>query len=132
MMKNKNVGSYLTIISAILAIVSLVLYNSVPNKMNITYGFLVAAIIVGVAGFFLAGVKVAGMDIGACAPIINAVLFGAAAVWGTNLMVAEIGYVATSLDPFSALYEWIYFMIPTCIGWVLCMVTAFLPMSKEA
>jgi len=51
----KAMGYYLTIAAAVLAIVGALLYGSVMYKLTLVYGFLAAAIVLGVVTAVFAG-----------------------------------------------------------------------------
>lgn len=128
MMKNKKgIASILIVLAAVLAVVSIILYGSVMYKYTPVYFMLGGAIVVALAGFALAGrlPKLSGY-----LPICVAALLASAAVWGSQLMVNQIGYVVAGLDGPETIMPWAYFLGVTVIAMVVSIVASFLPMAK--
>ena len=128
MMKNKKgIASILIVLAAVLAVVSIILYGSVMYKFTPVYFMLGGAIVVALAGFALACrlPKLSGY-----LPICVAALLASAAVWGSQLMVNQIGYVVAGLDGPETIMPWAYFLGVTVIAMVVSIVASFLPMAK--
>ena len=124
----KAMGYYLTIAAAVLAIVGALLYGSVMYKLTLVYGFLAAAIVLGVVTAVFAG-KHKLVNI---IPIINGALMASAAVWSASLMVNQIGYVVSGLDGVETIQSFIIFCVICVIGMILNIVASFLPMAADA
>jgi hypothetical protein len=124
----KAMGYYLTIAAAVLAIVGALLYGSVMYKLTLVYGFLAAAIVLGVVAAVFAG-KHKLVNI---IPIINGALMASAAVWSASLMVNQIGYVVSGLDGVETIQSFIIFCVICVIGMILNIVASFLPMAAAA
>lgn len=124
----KATGYYLTIAAAVLAIVGALLYGSVMYKLTFVYGFLAAAIVLGVVAAVLAG-KSKLVNI---IPIINGALMASAAVWSASLMVNQIGYVVSGLDGVETIQSFIIFCVICVLGMLLNIVASFLPMAEAA
>lgn len=124
----KAMGYYLTIAAAVLAIVGALLYGSVMYKLTLVYGFLAAAIVLGVVTAVFAG-KHKLVNI---IPIINGALMASAAVWSASLMVNQIGYVVSGLDGVETIQSFIIFCVICVIGMILNIVASFLPMAAAA
>ena len=119
---------FLTCAAAVLAIVAAVLYRGVLYRFTPVYFMLAGAAVLGVARYLIAGFmpRVAGYI-----PICMAAVLTSAAVWGTQLMVNQLGYVYAGLDPVSTIMTWIYFMLFTCVSIVLCVVASFMPVCLK-
>ena len=128
MMKNKKgIASILIVLAAVLAVVSIILYGSVMYKFTPVYFMLAGAAVVALAGFALAG-KLPTLS--GYFPICVSVLLASAAVWGSQLMVNQIGYVVAGLDGPETIMPWAYFLGVTVIAMVVSIIAAFLPMVK--
>lgn len=128
MMKNKKgIASILIVLAAVLAVVSIILYGSVMYKFTPVYFMLAGAAVVALAGFAIAG-KLPTLS--GYFPICVSVLLASAAVWGSQLMVNQIGYVVAGLDGPETIMPWAYFLGVTVIAMVVSIVAAFLPMAK--
>lgn len=129
---NKNVrsvGVYLTLAGGIIAAVSMFLYTKVMYRLSIVNYFLIGAIVLAVLAVILAGVVPVIANL---IPVAGAALMASAAVWGTNLMVNQIGYVYAGLDGMNTITGWIIFLVACLIGMILNVVAAFLPSAKTA
>ena len=129
-MKNKRgIASILIVLAAILAVVSIILYKGVMYKFTPVYFMLVGAVVVALAGFVLAGKlpRFSGYF-----PICVSALLASAAVWGSQLMVNQIGYVVAGLDGINTIMPWVYFLAVTIAAMLVSIIAAFLPMAKPA
>lgn len=118
----RGVSVFLTIVAGILAIVAAILYRGVMYRYQPVYIMLIAAAVVAAVRWVLAGFM---PRVASYFPICMAALLASAAVWGTQLMVNQLGYVYAGLDGISTIMTWIYFMGFTVVGMVLCIVAAF-------
>lgn len=129
-MKNKRgIASILIVLAAILAVVSIILYKGVMYKFTPVYFMLVGAVVVALAGFVLADKlpRFSGYF-----PICASALLASAAVWGSQLMVNQIGYVVAGLDGINTIMPWVYFLAVTIAAMLVSIIAAFLPMAKPA
>ena len=113
----------LTVVAAILAIVAAILYRGVLYTFKPVYAMLIAAAVVGCLRYVLAGFL---PRVASYLPICMAALLASAAVWGTQLMVNQLGYVYAGLDPISTIMTWIYFIGFTCVGMLLSIIASFM------
>ena len=119
MMKTKNVSA---LIAAVLAVAAAIVYRGVLYRYQPVYYMLIAAAVIACLRFVLAKSLPA---FSAYLPICVAVLFASAFVWGTSLMVNQIGYVYAGLDPVSSIMSWIWFAALCLIGMILSIVASF-------
>ena len=63
------------------------------------------------------------------ASVILSALLASAAVWGTQLMVNQLGYVYAGLDGVDTIMPWIYFMVCTVCGMLLSIFASFARVS---
>ena len=129
MKNNKSIASILIVLAAALAVVSIILYGSVMYKFTPVYYMLAGAAVLALAGFVLAG-KLPRFS--GYLPICVSALLASAAVWGSQLMVNQIGYVVAGLDGIETIRSWIVFLAVTVIAMILSIVASFLPMAREA
>ncbi|MCF0134683.1 MAG: hypothetical protein HUJ72_12520 [Blautia sp.] len=125
-MKGKTAGFYMTIVAALLSVVGAILYGSVMYKLNMVYGFLIAAIVLGVLAFLLGKTSVVNLI-----PVVNAVLMASAGVWAASLMVNQIGYVVAGLDGFNTIQSFVIFEVVAVLAMLLNIIASFLPMKKN-
>ena len=129
-MKNKKgTASILSILAAILAVVSIILYGKVMYKFQPVYFMLAGAAVVALVAFVLSG-KLPKLS--SYLPICVSALLASAAVWGSQLMVNQIGYVVAGLDGVETIMPWIIFLAVTIVAMVASIIAAFLPMTKSA
>lgn len=127
--KKSTSSALLCAIAALLAVVAALVYRSVLYRLEPVYILLLAAAVLGCLRFALA--KRLPL-VSAYLPICVAALLASAAVWGSNLMVNQIGYVYVGLDPVSTILGWIWFMALTVVGMILAIVAAFGNVSPKA
>ncbi|MGX8704945.1 MAG: hypothetical protein ACSW8J_00035 [bacterium] len=124
----RGVSVFLTLVAGILAIVAAILYRSVPYRFQPVYIMLIGVAAVAALHWLLAGFM---PRIASYLPVCMAAALASAAVWGTMLMVNQLGYVYAGLDPLSSIMTWIYFVGFTVIGMLLCIVAAFMRAKLE-
>ena len=118
----RGIPVFLMAVAGILAVVAAILYRGVLYRYQPVYYMLIAAAAVAALGYVLAGFM---PRTASYFPICVAALMASAAVWGTQLMVNQLGYVYAGLDPISTIMTWIYFMGFTVTGMILSIVAAF-------
>ena len=125
----KGFAVILMILAGLLAIIAAVLYRGVMYKMSVVYALLIAAAVLACVSFVIAGKlpKLTGYI-----PVITAALLASAAVWGSNLMVNQLGYVVAGLDGMDTIMPYIQFMGCTIVAMLLSIIAAFMPMAKPA
>lgn len=119
-----NMKKASALIAAVLALVAALVYRGVLYRYQPVYYLLIAAAVLAAARFFLAK---SFPVFASYLPICAAALFASAFVWGTSLMVNQLGYVYAGLDPVSTVVSWIWFAALCLIGMILSIVAAFRP-----
>ena len=130
MEKNKvGFGAYMAIVAGILAIVACVLYRTVMYQLKPVYYMLIGAAVVAVLGLLLANAlpKFANYF-----PVCMSVLLFSAIVWGSMLMVNQIGYVIAGLDGVETIMSYFIFVGSTLAAGVVALVASFLPVGQKA
>ncbi len=130
MEKNKvGFGAYMAIVAGILAIVACVLYRTVMYQFKPVYYMLIGAAVVAVLGLLLANAlpKFANYF-----PVCMSVLLFSAIVWGSMLMVNQIGYVIAGLDGVETIMSYFIFVGFTLAAGVVALVASFLPVGQKA
>ena len=120
---------FLTLVAGILAIVAAFLYKSVPYRFQPVYIMLICAAVIAALHYVLSGFT---PRFAAYFPICMSALLASAAVWGTQLMVNQIGYVVAGLDGVNTIMPWIYFLAVTIVAMLASIIASFLPMAKPA
>ena len=123
----RGIPAFLMLVAGILAIVAAILYRGVMYRYQPVYFMLIGAAVLGICGWFVTGFlpRIAGYF-----PICVSALLASAAVWGTQLMVNQLGYVVAGLDGMSTIMTWIYFIGFTVVGMLLAIIAAFMKSAK--
>ena len=117
-----NMKKASALIAAVLAVVAAIIYRGVLYRFQPVYYLMIGAAVLACLRFFLASRLPV---LAAYFPICAAALFASAFVWGTSLMVNQLGYVYAGLDPVSTVMSWIWFAAICFIGMILSIVAAF-------
>ena len=126
----KSVGFYFTVIAAVLVIAGTVMYTSVMYTNTVVFVMLALAIIWEVLVIVLSG-KFGDKAFFNWTPVIGAVLAAAAAVWGAELMVNQIGYVIAGLDEMGTIMSFIYYEVVMVVTLLVCIICSFLKQTKD-
>lgn len=129
-MAKKSAGFYFTIVATILFIVGTVMYTSVMYTNTVVFVMLALAIIWEVLVIALSG-KFGDKAFFNWTPVIGAVLAAAAAVWGAELMVNQIGYVIAGLDEMGTIMSFIYYEVVMVVTLLVCIICSFLKQTKD-
>ena len=127
-MKKKNAFAlYLMTVPGVLAIAALILYNFVMYKYEPVYFMLIGAIVLVALGFLMARKMTAVANY---IPVCVSVLLTSAAVWGSYLMINQIGYVVAGLDGVGSILTWLVYVVLLVIALLVSIVASFLPLAK--
>ena len=130
MAKNKfSSGAYMSIVAAILAIVACVLYRKVMYTYQPVYYMLIGAAALAVLGLLIAK---AAPKFANYMPVFMTFLLFSAVVWGTMLMVNQLGYVIAGLDGVDTIQSYFIFVGFTLAAGVVALVASFLRVGEEA
>jgi hypothetical protein len=130
MKKNKlGVAAFLCLVAAVLAVVDLFLYRTVMYTYPPVFFLLGGAIAVAVIGCVVGRVA---PRIANYFPICMTFLLASAIVWGSMLMVNQIGYVIAGLDGVDTILTYIFFAGFTFAAVVITLIAAFLPFAQKA
>ena len=130
MAKNKlGFGAYMSIVAGILAIVACVLYRTVMYQYQPVFYMLIGAAVLAVVGLLIAkSVPTLANYI----PILMVFLLFSAIVWGSMLMVNQIGYVIAGLDGVDTILSYFIFVCFTLAAGVVALIAAFLRTGEKA
>ena len=130
MAKNKlGFGAYMSIVAGILAIVACVLYRTVMYQYQPVFYMLIGAAVLAVVGLLIArSVPTLANYI----PILMVFLLFSAIVWGSMLMVNQIGYVIAGLDGVDTILSYFIFVGFTLAAGVVALIAAFLRTGEKA
>ena len=122
-------GAYMSIVSGILAIVACVLYRTVMYQYQPVYFMLIGAAVLAVLGLLIGKAipKLANYI-----PVVMVFLLFSAIVWGSMLMVNQIGYVIAGLDGVDTILSYFIFVGFTLAAGVVALVASFLRMGEKA
>ena len=130
MAKNKlGFGAYMSIVAGILAIVACVLYRTVMYQYQPVFYMLIGAAVLAVVGLLIAkSVPTLANYI----PILMVFLLFSTIVWGSMLMVNQIGYVIAGLDGVDTILSYFIFVGFTLAAGVVALIAAFLRTGEKA
>ena len=130
MAKNKlGFGAYMSIVAGILAIVACVLYRTVMYQYQPVFYMLIGAAVLAVVGLLIAkSVPTLANYI----PILMVFLLFSVIVWGSMLMVNQIGYVIAGLDGVDTILSYFIFVGFTLAAGVVALIAAFLRTGEKA
>lgn len=122
-------GAYMSIVAGILAIVACVLYRTVMYQYQPVYFMLIGAAVLAVLGLLIGKAipKLANYI-----PVVMVFLLFSAIVWGSMLMVNQIGYVIAGLDGVDTILSYFIFVGFTLAAGVVALVASFLRMGEKA
>lgn len=126
----KAAGFYLALLAGIFSVIGIVLYGSVMYTFTPVYYMLGAAVALDVLVSVLTAVM-GSREVFSLLPVVNAVLMACAVVWGTNLMVNQLGYVFAGLDGMDTIMSYIYYVAVATVSMLVNIIASFLPMEKE-
>ena len=130
MAKNKlGFGAYMSIVAGILAIVACVLYRTVMYQYQPVFYMLSGAAVLAVVGLLIAK---SAPTLANYIPILMVFLLFSAAVWGTMLMVNQIGYVIAGLDGVDTIFSYFMFVGFTLAAGLVALIAAFLRTGEKA
>lgn len=127
----RRFGFYLLMIAAILSLASMVLYNTVLNRLGIVYGLSVITVVIAVLAF--AGEKVLGANelLNWIAPV-NAVITALTAIISCSVMLDAFGYVVSGLYQFSQIQSYVIYAVVVVIAMVLNVAAGFTGIVEES
>ena len=129
-MKNKlGFGAYMSIVAAILALVACLLYRKVMYTYQPVYYMLIGTAVAAVVGILLAKVLPGAANY---IPIVMSFLLFSAMVWGTSLMVNQLGYVIAGLDGVNTIISYFIFIGFTLAAGVVALIASFLKFGEKA
>lgn len=129
-MKNKlGFGAYMSIVAAILALVACLLYRKVMYTYQPVYYMLIGTAVAAVVGILLAKVL---PGVANYIPIVMSFLLFSAMVWGTSLMVNQLGYVIAGLDGVNTIISYFIFIGFTLAAGVVALIASFLKFGEKA
>jgi hypothetical protein len=123
MLKNRGIGCYFVLVSAVLSIVSLIIYGTVLHKMTSVFVLTILAVVLAIVA--IAGSK-NDNPIFSWVTCVNAALMGLAAAVSANVMVDAIGYVVSGLNTFDTIQSYIVYLVVAVVAMVLDIIAGFL------
>lgn len=124
----KRPGNMLTVITFILSIASVCVYTKVMYRFLPVYFLLLGAAAVCV---LRVGISVKLPGVASYLPIASATLMAAAAIFGSLLMVNQLGYVFSGLDGIDTVMTYVIFMVLSIVGMLLSIIASFARTGKE-
>lgn len=127
----KTLGFYLSALSAILALVGVVLYGSVPQTHSMVRPLLIACVALSVLVLAInAGkAKFAG---GNLLPLVSALLCMAAVGLSIGPMISTVVFAFMGMSPMSSAQGYLVFAGVAIAAWLLSVIAAFPGIVKKA
>ena len=126
----KSIGFFLSIASAVIALVSIFLYGNVFAQADNTRTCLIVSVIVAAIaiGMSFTSMKELPNLVGG----IFAVLLIVAACFSIGPMVTPIAYYYSGLYDFSTISGYVTFCAAWAAAWVLALVSSFIGLTKKS
>lgn len=120
----KTIGFYLSILSAVLALICVYLYGSVSVANNTVRPLLIASVVISalVLAATVAKVKFPG---GNLLPIVNSALCMGAIGLASIPLASSIVFVALGMNDVSSIQGFITFAVVAAVAWICNIVSAF-------
>lgn len=131
MNKKLPIGLGLTVFATVLSIIAVGIYTTVMYTMIAVYAILAIALVIGVAAVGVARIvgRKSWLNV---APVLNAVLMGSAGAWAAMVMVNQLGYVASGLDPIGTISGFIAFEVVAVVAMVINIIASFIGVERAA
>lgn len=131
MNKKLPIGLGLTVFATVLSIIAVGIYTTVMYTMIAVYAILAIALVIGVAAVGVTRIvgRKSWLNV---APVLNAVLMGSAGAWAAMVMVNQLGYVASGLDPIGTISGFIAFEVVAVVAMVINIIASFIGVERAA
>ncbi|MDO4647615.1 MAG: hypothetical protein Q4B26_03110 [Eubacteriales bacterium] len=121
-LENKAFGFYGTLCAAILSLAAMIVYRGVLYRMPVVFALLGITVVLTVLAAFLSGKKWEVLNYLAS---VNAVLTACAAIIAVALMVNQVAYVVSGLDPMKTIMSFVVYEILAVIALLINLISSF-------
>ena len=127
MNKDKNIGTFLTLLAGFISLCACITYIFVMYTLPVVFIVLILSVVISVCALFRINKILVSY-----APLIMAFLCATAIIWAVNPMVNQLGYVVSGLDDISTVIMLIVSGALMAIAMIISIVSAFLPQKACA
>ena len=127
----KTLGFYLSALSAVLALIGVILYGSVPQTDSMVRPLLIIGVVLSV--LILAASATKGkLPGGNLLPVVNAVLCMGAVGLSIGPMASTVVFAFMGMSPMSAAQGYLVFAGVSVAAWLVSVIAAFPGIAKKA
>lgn len=129
-MTKKTLGFYLSAVSAVLALVSVILYGNVLATEGMVRPLLIISVVLSVLILALTATK-GKLPGGNLLPVVNAVLCMGAVAMSFGPMANTVVFAFMGMTPMSDAQGYLVFVGVGLAAWLVSVIAAFLGIAKE-
>ena len=126
----KTLGFYLSALSAVLALIGVILYGSVPQTDSMVRPLLIIGVVLSV--LILAASTKGKLPGGNLLPVVNAVLCMGAVGLSIGPMASTVVFAFMGMSPMSAAQGYLVFAGVSAAAWLVSVIAAFPGIAKKA
>ena len=130
-MTKKTLGFYLSAVSAVLALVGVILYGNVFATHGMVRPLLIVSVVLSVLILALIAVK-GGLPGGNLLPVVNAVLCMGAVALSIGPMANTVVFAFMGMNPMSSAQGYLVFAGVGVAAWLVSVIAAFPGIAKKA
>ena len=130
-MTKKTLGFYLSALSAVLALIGVILYGSVPQTDSMVRPLLVICVVLSVLILAVSAMK-GKLPGGNLLPVVNAVLCMGAVGLSIGPMASTVVFAFMGMSPMSAAQGYLVFAGVSVAAWLVSVIAAFPGITKKA
>ena len=127
----KTLGFYLSALSAVLALIGVILYGSVPQTDSMVRPLLVICVVLSVLILAVSAMK-GKLPGGNLLPVVNAVLCMGAVGLSIGPMASTVVFAFMGMSPMSAAQGYLVFAGVSVAAWLVSVIAAFPGIAKKA
>ena len=127
----KTLGFYLSALSAVLALIGVILYGSVPQTDSMVRPLLIIGVVLSVLILAASATK-SKLPGGNLLPVVNAVLCMGAVGLSIGPMASTVVFAFMGMSPMSAAQGYLVFAGVSVAAWLVSVIAAFPGIVKKA
>ena len=127
----KTLGFYLSALSAVLALIGVILYGSVPQTDSMVRPLLIIGVVLSVLILAVSATK-GKLPGGNLLPVVNAVLCMGAVGLSIGPMASTVVFAFMGMSPMSAAQGYLVFAGVSVAAWLVSVIAAFPGIAKKA
>ena len=127
----KTLGFYLSALSAVLALIGVILYGSVPQTDSMVRPLLIICVVLSVLILAISAAK-GKLPGGNLLPVVNAVLCMGAVGLSIGPMASTVVFAFMGMSPMSSAQGYLVFAGVGVAAWLVSVIAAFPGIAKKA